>query len=355
MTIDIKVLAAGMGDSVILSFNHSENKTVNILIDGGNVFDIYTQNLRKEICNIRAFKQSIDLLIVTHLDQDHIKGIIYLSRDFNDRNCGLTTELIDLYWFNSPNKEKIYKLLEKLDISAAEMEELEKFLHNQPDSKWDISKKIVALQVHDFFGAKLTILSPTIDILNSFEDEFGPLDVGTTTDDYDNTLEELIEFEKERFATGREELDTKFENATSIAFLMEFGGKSILYLGDAIPAVIDNAIKQILNERKIARLKVDAIKLSHHASRKSISWNFLEMVDCSRFLISTNGNKSKLPNKATFAKILGHPRRELGEKIEFMFNYPNFSKRLNFTDSEKASYGFTCKDSNYEHGYHLPI
>jgi beta-lactamase superfamily II metal-dependent hydrolase len=354
--LSINALLAGNGDCVIINYNSQEHGNVNILIDGGNGKALYQDHLQKVVENIIKRKQLINLVIVTHLDQDHIKGIIYLIRDIQDVQSPIKKESVGHYWFNSAFSEKIYREApEQLDVSAKEMKELEEFLHNEPDQRWNIEEKIVVPLVKNILDATITVLSPNEEMLNLFSNEYADLDVGATGNDYSYSIKQLYDSEQSRFDNADEDLDKKLENATSIAFLFEHEDKSLLHMGDAIPTVIDASIAALLSERKISRLKVDAVKLSHHASRKSISFKFLDMVRTSKYIVCANGLKAGLPNKSTFAKILLHPERDLSNHIELYFNYPDFSSRLRFTEEEKSTYNFSCRDANFEHGYNLSL
>jgi beta-lactamase superfamily II metal-dependent hydrolase len=353
-SIKIKALLAGNGDCVLISYDTEEYGTVNILVDGGNGKSVYRDHLKKIVEKIVENEQLINLVIITHIDQDHIKGIIYLTRDIADSQSLIRPETVEEYWFNSALSEKIYRKAPNVfDISAKEMHELEQFLHNQPDHRWNIKEKIGFPLVKDFFGATITILSPNEEIVNLFTEEYADLDIGVTADDYDYSLKTLYDSEKKRLDEDNEDLDNKLENATSIAFLFEYKGKSLLHMGDAIPSVINDSLKAVLRERNLVRLKVDAVKLSHHASRKSVSFKFLELVSTTKYIVCANGLKARLPNKSTFAKILLHPNRDFNDHVEFYFNYPDFSKRLKFTEEEKDTCNFSCNDANFEHGYCL--
>ncbi len=70
MGIIFKFLKAGNGDSILISTNRS-----NILIDGGTkrTFNIY---LKKEIDRLREANQIVDLMVLTHIDSDHIDGLV---------------------------------------------------------------------------------------------------------------------------------------------------------------------------------------------------------------------------------------------------------------------------------------
>lgn len=233
------------------------------------------------------------------------------------------------------------------------MRALENYLHSLSDKQWDIGCKIHSLIEKELYGAKITILSPTAELLRQFEETVGTNDIGDYRNDYENSLEKLIKIEKDLFHNQKERLDNKLQNAASIAFLLEHQNKSILFMGDAIPDVIDGAVERLILNRRLSKLKVDIVKLSHHASRKSISMKFLKLVECSKFIVSANGKKANLPNKATFAKILGHQYRDIKKPITFYFNYPDLSVNLKFRNDEKESYNFYCRDANYENGYCL--
>lgn len=62
----IEFLKAGTGDCIIINHNSK-----NILIDGGNE----STYLISKYYEIKAQNEIIDFLIVTHHDDDHIKGI----------------------------------------------------------------------------------------------------------------------------------------------------------------------------------------------------------------------------------------------------------------------------------------
>jgi len=349
----IKILKAGQGDSIIISFTDDSNCRRNILIDGGNKKTEYENNLRQEVLQIASRNEKIDLLIITHIDQDHIKGINYLISDFENPKIIFNESIVCEYWFNSSKSiAQSSKFNEELDISFQDMQFIEKFLKNKTD-KWQ--NKISSFRTVDFYNSKITILTPNLETLNNFIQKYPVLDISDKGSDYNFSLQELSLSEIKKKNEGKEELDTNLENATSISFLFEYKDKKILFLGDAIPIEVENGIKKILEERKLEKLVVDYIKLSHHGSRKSISYNFFNLIECSDYIISTNGTKCKLPNKATFSKILMNTNRKSDSTINFHFNYPSFSNNLKFTTEEKIHLKFNCFDSNYHNGLIITI
>jgi glyoxylase-like metal-dependent hydrolase (beta-lactamase superfamily II) len=97
----IKLLKAGNGDSILFSFNDG-NDNRNILIDGGVSDTYYSQNtnlygdLKTELDSITKKGEVIDLLVLTHIDNDHICGLLkWFEID------KIAHEMVRNVWFNS--------------------------------------------------------------------------------------------------------------------------------------------------------------------------------------------------------------------------------------------------------------
>lgn len=75
--IEITMLPAGEGDCIVVYF---EDQNYRILIDGG-VSSTYEENLRPYLQKLSSLEQKIDLIVVTHIDHDHLGGIIRLLKE----------------------------------------------------------------------------------------------------------------------------------------------------------------------------------------------------------------------------------------------------------------------------------
>jgi hypothetical protein len=95
----------------------------------------------------------------------------------------------------------------------------------------------------------------------------------------------------ETLAARRFSGDPSEANGSSIAFLAEHEGASVLFTGDAFAGVLAQGLRRLAAERGTRRLSVDAFKVSHHGSRNNLSPELLEVLDCPRFLFSTNGRR----------------------------------------------------------------
>ena len=310
--LKIKVLPAGCGDCILISFG--EKKEIkNILIDGG-FGNIYPLFLKKEIERIKLAKQHIDLLVITHSHTDHINGIIKFIEDDENNDC------IKKVWFNSGvhfDREKVEMLTQHsgLNISAPKIKYLEDKLLGMKFMEKNIwnSELIKQGHVEKFHNATLTVLSPDnegLEKLKIFTKEHRDTNIARNLD-YDFSTK-IANFELDEFIE-----DKSVENNTSISFMFEYDKKKILLLGDSFPrTVVDGLIKtKVLEEDN----HVDYVKLSHHASRGNLNNELLECIGCSNYIISTHGDcTSKLPNKETFARIVQH-----FDSVNLFFNYEN--------------------------------
>lgn len=351
MSFTLKVLKAGNGDCFLIRFFGDDNKFKNILIDGGNKKSEYNKHLKAELLAIQNRREKIDLLVITHTDQDHIKGIYYLLSDNK-----IDKSIIQEIWFNSFYPDKDIISSENNDISFLESCKVQTLVN---ESKI-VRKSNIYLPIfnfHNFYGLELTLLSPYKEDVEKLQIENSknyPSDISSDSKDYNFSIQELIEKNSKIFISKDEDSDCKIENRVSIAFLIELEKKSILFLGDANPDILVNSITKLLKEKNLDKLKVDYVKLSHHGSHRSLSFDLLDLLDCNKFIISTNGGKSNLPNKLTLAKILSR-KRDSSVINSFIFNYKEVVDNMNFFSQDFIDYNFECLKPNDERGYTINL
>lgn len=342
--LTIKVLHADNGDSILINFIGDDKKKHNLLIDGG-LKRTYQRVLRDEINKICQKNEKIDLLVVTHIDQDHIGGILSLVSDNK-----LSSDLVSKYWFNSgqiiskyfdtplapcrniPIDNKSIKVSLKQGIS------LENFLLKS--KKWHVLP-IESTQKHSLFGAQLTILSPNINGLkklnSKWETELNIKDsknISSKGNDYTNSIESLLLNDYKK--------DSSVPNLSSIAILLENNKKRLLLAGDAHSEEILEGLKTHNLISKTKKLKIDYWKLSHHGSKRSTNTELISAITCQNFIVSTSGRRFNLPNKELLAKIICNPERNIDKKIFFYFNYNNQKLQSIFSIEEQLKYNFKC-------------
>jgi hypothetical protein len=113
--------------------------------------------------------------------------------------------------------------------------------------------------------------------------------------------------------------DTSVANGSSIALLAEFDEHAILLTGDAHADVLAKSITalQQARGRKNEKLKLDALKLSHHGSAGGTTVELLALLDCQRYLVSSNGNIFSHPDREAMARVILHG----GKRPTLCFNY----------------------------------
>ena len=109
--------------------------------------------------------------------------------------------------------------------------------------------------------------------------------------------------------------DTSKSNGASIAFVLEYKNKKLLFLGDSHEDIIMKGLKRYKENGKT--LKFDIVKVSHHGSIKN-NFKWIEDIVVDNYLISTNGEKHNHPSKEVIAKILKVNKL----KKTLYFNYP---------------------------------
>jgi len=337
----IKFLKAFNGDAILISFKENGNSRT-ILIDGG-IPATYVQKgkngkleyveLKETVDKIRNDNEKIDLLILTHVDNDHIGGILKWFEKDEEAH-----KLIGKVWFNSgrliseyfDEQEIAENLLEIPDestlTSIGQGVKFEDYIEEK--GIWDRSI-VFALGYFEYLGIKFKILSPSPDklklLLGKWEKEKPEsLDTSAEINDYDLTLRQHIE--RDKFKE-----DTAIHNGSSIAFVMTLGKKNFVFLADAHPTVVADSLKAF-GYSKEKPLKAELVKISHHGSKANNSIEMLELIKTNKYLISTNGDKYAHPNKQFLARLAS-----VNGNCEVCFNYPEQIKQI-FSEEDYADF-----------------
>lgn len=119
--------------------------------------------------------------------------------------------------------------------------------------------------------------------------------------------------------------DRSVPNNASIAFLAESHGKALLVGGDASAEVLAASIRALVSRRGHTRLRLDAFVLPHNGSARNVHRELLELLDCDRYLVSTDGARFRHPDRETIARILAYGRPTPGTPLMLVFNYRSSS------------------------------
>ena len=334
----IKFLPAFNGDCILISFIH-EGEKKNILIDGG-IPRTYQYHLKPELEELVNENEKIDLLIITHIDDDHIGGIKELYQDVD-----FCRDFIKEIWFNSGDLLSDYYNAEREALRAVEIIKndqtnmsvgqgitLENALKEEKGN-WVQELTCVSGNIINFLGLSITVLAPNEAKLKRlhkhWETEMDKkVKMSEEHDDFEIPISELI---KRKFIE-----DKAIPNGSSIALLIKENNKSVLLLGDAYPSIVSDSIEKIGLASKENKLKLDLVKVSHHASKGNTSPRLLALIESNKFVISTDGSKHGLPDKEAIARIIASQPNST-----IFFNYDEISKEI-FIPEDKESFSFSC-------------
>jgi hypothetical protein len=98
--------------------------------------------------------------------------------------------------------------------------------------------------------------------------------------------------------------------------LAEYDGRRALLTGDAHVSRLVEAIRPLAGAGG-GRLRLDAMKLSHHGSKHNLSSELVGLLDCRRYLVSTNGSYFGHPDREAIARVIKYG----GANVEIVFNY----------------------------------
>lgn len=336
------MLPARHGDCLWIEYGKGKTKG-RVLIDGGPA-DTYA-HIRRKIDALPPGSRNFELMVLTHVDADHVEGLVRL---FADLPLPFSVKQV---WFNGWRQMAKAKTL-----GALQAEFLSALLVRRAPRAWDPDAKPWVIPAKGKLprsklpgGLELTLLSPSVASLQKMADEWKKKVVQFKPGDLDAAWAELAKRKSllpkdgllgasstlDKLLATQFTKDSKAPNGSSIAFLAEYGGKSVLLLADAHPNVICDSLKRLCAERGVDRIAVDAVKISHHGSKGNTNRALLELVESPRYMISTNGDQFHHPDPECLARIVRY-----GEPREIHFNYSSEFTKPWINKSAQKKYGY---------------
>lgn len=343
--INVYMLPADEGDFLWISYG--ETKQHHILIDGG--MESSGEEYSRIVTHICQREETIEAIILTHIDSDHlagaIEGISRLSKE-------TLRAVVKHIYFNTSrgylqhdksNAEKIAYAEDEVTVNIREegysVGEAITFLDllREKGIKDKLVDYVVSGQTIKFTeGAIAKILSPDRKCLQRLSEKWESYRQERLTFGYapnlENARRNLKDLMGEKLA-----YDSSVNNASSIAFVFEYGNSRIAFLGDALPRVCLRGWELFKEERG---KKVDLAKISHHGSRSNTSDTLLKRLDSEYYLLSTNGNAGTVPSKVVLAHLLKHAQAR-NKKTVLMCNYAWWDLTYHgnyFTEQDQEDY-----------------
>jgi beta-lactamase superfamily II metal-dependent hydrolase len=345
-----EMLPARHGDCLLLHWD-TGTRQGRVLIDVGpaTAYEGVAARLRQ------LKDPRIDLLVLTHVDADHIEGAILL---LNDSSLGLS---IDQVWYNgSPHLTN--------ELGPVQGEIVGSLIAERA-IPWNASFDGAAVRAPESGdlqrrelpgGLRLTVLAPDSISLRRLRDAWwescqeAGIAVGSVSDalaalrakpallPVHSYLSGAEVMDIRELARSRSGSDTSITNASSIVLLVEYGDARILLAGDATPAALTSAVRRLLAERGSTLLPLTVFKLPHHGSAKNVTAELVRQLPADYYLFSTDGSYFRHPDETAVATVIqyGPPAAEL------VFNYDTPRTRVWDDADLRARYGYHARYPN---------
>ena len=338
------------GDCHFIRLIDGEDQYV-IMVDCGS-FNNPVQTYIESEC-----RKHIDILVITHIDDDHIKGVITMLNKYKDDDVFQ----IDKIWFNSyqstgeeetrkltpEETEVILRLKSDLkhklkpytgEISTNQSMTLAETILSLPkyEKAWNLRAITTSTPVQRLGRwGKISFVSPSPERLKDlmkdyakwiYEHLYRKLGANEKYEGSENIFEILVRYadaNKHILSEGQvsaaetlteyllrekskpSRLDDSPTNGSSIAFVWKKGRHRILMLGDAWADEVTRGLIKAFSKGRYPLL-FDFVKVSHHASAANTTSTLLDHIESMDWFISGYTN-SKKEHLKTVSRIILQP------------------------------------------------
>lgn len=318
----LEALRAKYGDALLLHFGTGEEPKL-MVIDGGPP-GVYNDALKPRLEEIRKERKlaqtrplDIELMMVSHIDEDHIAGILQLVRKMKDlmESHQPVPWRIRRFWHNSfddllgnddvtvgsaasvMSPASIGGMLQTkgslILASVGQGRELRKLLGflqlaGNPPFQGLVRAGHEPITLGNL---KLTVVAPLEENLHALQEE------------WDKEVKVILKKEKakEALAKAAAYVDESVANLSSIVVLVEGDGKRLLLTGDGRG---DHTLQGLDKAGLLqdGRIEVDVLKMPHHGSIRNIDTSYFETIRADHYVLSADG-KFDNPDLATLEMI----------------------------------------------------
>lgn len=340
----LEVLKARKGDCLLLHFGTADEPALG-LIDGGpgGVYKKFLKPRLSELHEQRGLDESemlpIDLCMLSHIDDDHVRGLVQLTQDLIDAQGRdpLLVNILEL-WHNTFDD-----IVDNGD-DAADMAGAVEAKFGPAALEGDIAPAdldgLDDAQVHNAIGAYAVLASvpqgrtlrdnaETLGALRNFEFDGGLIVAGADTGATDfgsggliltvigpmQAEVDALQIEHDAWVKANPDKvnalagydDESVFNLSSIVVLAEVEvepglRKSILFTGDARGDKILEGLELVKLVDEGGSLHVDILKGQHHGSENNVTEDFFQRVTADHYVFSGNGEHGN-PERATLEML----------------------------------------------------
>lgn len=311
----LRIVQASFGDCLIAEYGTAAAPRY-ILIDGGPE-QVFTQHLESELKTIASRGGKLDLVAISHVDTDHITGLLDFFAKLRDQRANGEDELIgvDELWHNSfsdaldPQEEIRPQLNNFLGMSSIAMPLSAAAIMGigEGNRVRQFAAQLAIPVNRDFTGGLICVDdAPEARAFGNLTLQI----VGPTRANLEELRREWLEW-LDKFgpdiASGEPLLmanaDISVPNLSSVMFLATADGKTVLFTGDGRSDHLLDGLQASGLLSVGQTLHVDVLKVMHHGSDRNATQKFFKTVTADTYVISANGHPDN-PDLATLIWIV---------------------------------------------------
>ena len=299
MSIQIITHQANNGDCIWVRFG--VDKKYNVVIDSGP--GVFSGKFKQMINQINSNDESVDLLILTHIDDDHING-------FRKSINSIEGNKIKNIWLNGDTEQYYLNQTHSPKNIGGLVKEIRK-------KQMKIVTPILGGTIEKIGDAYLTVLTPTYEDMINTSKTIECFTQHSKHSKYSLDIDVIKGIDKYY-------PDKSLTNKASISFIFSYKSKNIAFLGDAHAEDICKGLVKYWNKGSI-----DLVKLSHHGSKHNTSCELLDLMECNKFIIT---KKSPI-HKETISRIV-----RCRDNVKVYGNYDWWTSTKFFTKQDIDKY-----------------
>ena len=322
MLFSLEALKAKYGDALFLHYGTVANPKL-VIIDGGpgGVFTGSMKPRLREIAELRgvSLPLPVRLAMVSHIDGDHIQGIIEMVRHVRDSSNPLvdigalwhnhfddflgTAEIQALGAFGASTSAQASAVgVNRWDLAmatgVAQGKRLRDLANQIPIQMNAGTQKLPGFvtagdRVNLGSGLTLKVVGPSKDQLQGLQSKWNATLASIASLDPHELRAQIAAF-----------LDDSIQNLSSLVVHVKKGNKTMLLTGDARGDFIDKGLGRA-RLKKNGKCKVDILKVPHHGSDRNVTRGFFEKIPAKHYVISGNrdAHHGKNPDVDTIKMI----------------------------------------------------
>lgn len=354
MFFSLDVRRARKGDCLLLHYGSKKSPGL-VMIDGGPKA-VYGPHLKPRLEEIRKKRVKgdkplqVDLLMVSHVDDDHIQGILDLTRELRQAANERKPQLVQIFglWHNSfdniisHNTKPLTASVTASfgpasvngDAAFSEDEVIrveDRYQDSDPGADPDEAQEIVSSSLKVLAsiaqGAQLRVDAEKLQI--PINEEFDQLIVasenvdqidfgkglsfkvvGPMLPEVDALRKKHLEWLKKLDEAGKKPsdvlaayVDKSVPNLSSLVLLAEVGGKKMLLTGDARGDRILEGLELTGLVKKGGNINVDVLKVPHHGSSNNLDKDFFKRIIAKHYVFSGDGEHGN-PERESLEMLL---------------------------------------------------